>query len=364
MARSTALAGNGSGTRSRPWARTVAAVGVAGLVLAACGGEDGDGEGSSDGDGGTAGAGSGGDCDLAADYPSGPIEMIVPWAAGGGTDSVARLVGEQLSTALDTQVNVVNRTGGSGVVGHQAIADAEPDGQTLGLITVEIGMMHHQGLTDLTHEDLSPIAQVNFDPAGLTVAADAPWDDAQALLDHIEANPGTLTASGTGQGGIWHVALIGMLLEAGLEPDAVTFVPSDGAAPALQELVAGGIDLSPSSLGENYTMLEAGRVKALAAMAAEGDPNFPDVPPLAEETGIEFEMGAWRGVAGPAGLDENIVAEVECHLEGIVQGEEYASFMADSRLGVQWRNAEEFAQFMAEDDAAKGEIMERAGLAQ
>lgn len=372
MARSTALAGNGTGTRSRPWARTVAAVGVAGLVLAACGGDDGDGgDGEGAGDGGegtagegTAGGGEGEDCDLAEDYPSGPIELVVPWAAGGGTDSVARLIGELLSDELGTQINVVNRTGGSGVVGHQAIADAEPDGQTLGLITVEIGMMHHQGLTDLTHEDLSPIAQVNFDPAGLTVAEDAPWDDAQALLDHIEANPGTLTASGTGQGGIWHVALIGMLLEAGLEPDAVTFVPSEGAAPALQELVAGGIDLSPSSLGENYTMLEAGRVKALAAMAAEGDPNFPDVPPLVEATGIEFEMGAWRGVAGPAGMDENIVAELECHLEGVVQGEEYASFMEDSRLGVQWRDAEEFAQFMAEDDAAKGEIMEQAGLAQ
>ncbi|MGO2755474.1 MAG: Bug family tripartite tricarboxylate transporter substrate binding protein, partial [Brachybacterium alimentarium] len=88
--------------------------------------------------------------DINADYPSGPVELIVPWAAGGGTDGVARLIGEQLSTQMSTNVNVVNRTGGSGVVGHQAMVDANPDGQTIGLVTVEIGMMHHQGLTDIS----------------------------------------------------------------------------------------------------------------------------------------------------------------------------------------------------------------------
>src|SRR5699024_3205312 len=158
--------------------------------------------------------------DIAADYPSGPIELIVPWAAGGGTDSVARLVGNQLSDELGTQVNVVNREGGSGVTGHQAMADADPDGSTLGLVTVEIGMMHHQGLTDLNSEDLTAIAQINEDPASLVVAADAEWETAQDLLDHIADNPGEIRSSGTGQGGIWHLALIDMLLEEGLDADA------------------------------------------------------------------------------------------------------------------------------------------------
>src|SRR5690625_3854134 len=97
--------------------------------------------------------------DINHDYTSGTMEMIVPWAAGGGTDGVARLIGDQLSNQIGTNVNVVNRTGGSGVVGHQAMVDADPDGQTIGLVTVEIGMMHHQGLTDISGEDLTAISQ-------------------------------------------------------------------------------------------------------------------------------------------------------------------------------------------------------------
>src|SRR5699024_1949913 len=124
--------------------------------------------------------------DINTEYPSGPIELIVPWAAGGGTDGVARLIGDQLSEQIETNINVVNRTSGSGVVGHQAMADAEPDGQTLGLVTVEIGMMHHQGLTELTSEDLTAVSQMNQDPAGITVAADAQWETADELLTYIE----------------------------------------------------------------------------------------------------------------------------------------------------------------------------------
>src|SRR5690625_5318245 len=126
--------------------------------------------------------------DINPDYPSGPMEMIVPWAAGGGTDGVARLIGDQLSNQIGTNVNVVNRTGGSGVVGHQAMVDADPDGQTIGLVTVEIGMMHHQGLTDISGEDLTAISQMNEDGAGITVASDAEWEDAEDLLTYIEEN--------------------------------------------------------------------------------------------------------------------------------------------------------------------------------
>ncbi|TLP79026.1 tripartite tricarboxylate transporter substrate binding protein [Nesterenkonia sphaerica] len=332
----------------------LAAVSAAGLFLTACNG-GGDAE---------AGGEDANGCDFAPDYPSGPVEIIVPWAAGGGTDSVARLVADQLSNELGTQVNVVNRDGGSGVVGHQAMADASPDGQTIGLVTVEIGMMHWQGLTELTSEDLTGIAQINEDPAGITVADDAEWETAQELLDYIEANPGDVVGSGTGQGGIWHLALIDMLLEAGLEPDAVNFVPSDGAAPALQELVAGGVDVTTSSLGENLTMIESGDVRPLAVMGTESDPNFPDVPTLEEETGLDAGVGVWRGIAGPADMDEDVVAELECHIENVVNSEEYAEFMADSGLGVAYADSEEFTALMLEDDEEKGVLMEEAGLAE
>jgi tripartite-type tricarboxylate transporter receptor subunit TctC len=323
------------------------------LVLAACGGGGG---------GGTAEQGGDSPCDTAPNFPRGPVELIVPWAAGGGTDSVARFLGTQLATKLGEQVNVVNRTGGGGAVGHSAIATARPDGSTIGLATVEITMMHWLGLTELTHEQLTAIAMVNSDPAGVTVRADAPWADTPALLEEARANPGALTASGTGRGGIWDLARAGMLLEAGLDANAIRWVPSEGAAPALQELVAGGIDVSTASLVENQTMIDAGRAKAVAVMSEERLPDFPDVPTLAEQ-GIDFTLAAWRGIAGPAGLPENIVNELGCHLDAIVHGPEYEEFLATTGFGMAWRGPADFAAFMAEQDAQKGEIMKAAGLA-
>jgi len=183
-----------------------------------------------------------------AAYPERPITLIVPWGAGGGTDAVARFFGSYLEKDLGQPVNVVNRTGGNGVVGHSAIAQAAPDGYTIGLITVEISMMHWQGLTDLTPASYQPLALVNADPAGFQVRADSPYKTVKDVVDAIKANPGKLKASGTGQGGIWHLAIAGLLADLKLDPNAVPWVPSNGAAPGLQDLVAGGVDLVPCSI--------------------------------------------------------------------------------------------------------------------
>jgi tripartite-type tricarboxylate transporter receptor subunit TctC len=122
-------------------------------------------------------------------YPTRPITLIVPWGAGGGTDATARIIGSLLEKELGQPVNVVNRTGGNGVVGHAAIASAAPDGYTIGLATVEIGMMHWQGLTELTGASYTPLALVNADPAGIQVRADAPYKTVNDLLAAIKANP-------------------------------------------------------------------------------------------------------------------------------------------------------------------------------
>jgi hypothetical protein len=120
------------------------------------------------------------------DYPEGPIELIVPWAAGGGTDAVARIVAELLSDELGETVNVVNRTGGGGAVGHSAIATGTPDGHTIGMATVEITMMHWMGLAEVTIDDMEPVGQVNLDPAGVTVRDDAEWQDINELIAYVE----------------------------------------------------------------------------------------------------------------------------------------------------------------------------------
>src|SRR6187401_95305 len=130
-----------------------------------------------------------------AAWPDRPITLIVPWGAGGGTDATARIIASLMEKELGQPVNVVNRTGGSGVVGHSAIAQGAPDGYTIGLITVEIGMMHWQGLTELSGASYTPIGLVNADPAGIQVRADPPYKTVKDLTDAIKANPGKFKAS-------------------------------------------------------------------------------------------------------------------------------------------------------------------------
>src|ERR1700704_2643701 len=160
-------------------------------------------------------------------YPERPITLIVPWGAGGGTDATARIIAALMEKELGQPINVVNRTGGSGVVGHQAIASSPADGYTIGLITVEITMMHHVGLTQLKHTDYTPIGLVNADPAGVNVRADSPYKSMKDLLQAIKSNPGKMKASGTGQGGIWHLAIAGLLKDQGIDPNEIPWVPSN-----------------------------------------------------------------------------------------------------------------------------------------
>ena len=283
-----------------------------------------------------------GACPAEAAYPERPITIIVPWGAGGGTDATGRILASLMEKELGVPVSVVNRTGGSGVIGHSAIATAAPDGYTLGVVTVEIGMMHWQGLTELTYQDYTPLALYNADAAGLQVRADSEWQSAQDVLDAVKASPGQYKASGTGQGGIWHLALAGMLQEAGIAPDAAPWVPSQGAAPGLQDLVAGGVDIVTCSVPEAQALLEAGRVKSLAVMSEERNSTFPDVPTLKEATGLDWTVAAWRGIAGPAGLPDEVSQKLVPLLKQIWEGQEFRDFMAQRGFGLVWRDPEGF----------------------
>jgi len=298
-----------------------------------------------------------------AAYPERPITLIVPWGAGGGTDAVARILATLMEKDLGQPVNVVNRTGGSGVVGHQAISAAAPDGYTIGMITVEIGMMHHQGLTDLNGASYTPIALVNADPAGVQVRADAPYKNLADLLAAIKANPGKFKASGTGQGGIWHLAIAGLLRDQKIDPASLPWVPSNGAAPGLNDLMAGGVEVVPCSLPEARALIEAGKVKSLAVM----DPNpaslFPKVPTLKAEIGSTWTMAAWRGIAAPKGIPADIQAKLLASLQKAHESKEFKDFMTNRGFGVLWAPPAEFASFMAKSDADLGATMKAVGIA-
>jgi len=297
-------------------------------------------------------------------WPDRPLTLVVPWGAGGGTDAVARMLASLMEKDLGQPVNVVNRTGGSGVVGHAAIAGAAPDGYTIGLITVEIAMMHHQKLTELNPTSYTPIALVNLDPAGFQVRADSSYKTMADVLAAVKAAPpGKFKASGTGQGGIWHLALAGMLRDAKIDPASVPWVPSNGAAPGLQDLVAGGVEFVPCSLPEARALIEAGKVRSLAVMDKSRSSLFPNVPTLKEAVGSDWATGAWRGIAAPKGLPDNVRARLEASVKKAYDSREYKDFMAQRGFGTLWGNGAEFASFMAKADADMKAVMTAVGIA-
>jgi tripartite-type tricarboxylate transporter receptor subunit TctC len=300
---------------------------------------------------------------VAQNYPSRPITMVVPWGAGGGTDATARIVAAMMEKEMGQPVNVVNRTGGNGVVGHSAIASAPADGYTLGMITVEISMMHWAGLTDLKPTNYTPLALMNIDPAAVTVRADSPYKTVNDLLAAIKANPGKFKASGTGQGGIWHLALAGMLKDQKMEISAAPWVPSNGAAPAMNDLAAGGIEFVTCSLPESRALIDAGKARPLTIMANQPSGLYPNVPTLKTATGSNWAIGAWRGIAGPKGLPADVQAKLGAVLKKIYDSPDYQGFMQQRGFGVVYADAKGFEQFMAKGDSDMGTVMKSLGLA-
>lgn len=297
-----------------------------------------------------------------AAWPEKPITLIVPWGAGGGTDTTARIVGKALSEELGVPVNVVNRTGGQGVIGHSAIANAKADGYTLGMMTAEITMMHWTGLTDLTYKNYTPLGKFAGVVGGIQVKKDSKFKDAKQLLDYIETHPGKLKASGGGYGSVWQLNMAGFLNSAGLKPDAVKWVPSEGSASALQELVAGGVDFTSTSINESDAMIQAGEVRPLVVMAPERSEYYPKVPTIEEAVQISWNSGSWNGLVGPAGLPKEVKDKLIPIVRKIQNSEDIHTFAKKRRLNIFPVTGQEWAQELESIDAAMGETMKVAGI--
>lgn len=296
------------------------------------------------------------------EWPQRPVTIIVPSGAGGGTDQTARMLAERLQDRFGQPFNVVNQGQGGGVVGINSIKTAEPDGYTLGVI---YNFAHYKpmGQADFDAEDFTPIAQFNFDPAGFHVRADSEWDSLPEALDAIKADPGAYSiACGGGCGGSWPIAAATLFNEWGIDLSQVRMISGQGAAAALQDMVAGGFDVVPSSVPEAGALIDAGRVKGLAVFGDERLEAFPDIPTLSEETDLDLSLGAWRGLVGPAGLPEDIVTELEQAMKEIVESEDWRQQMTERGFGIQWRNSEEFGEFMANEQEDVRRIVEVLGL--
>lgn len=295
-----------------------------------------------------------------ADYPTKTVTIVCPWGAGGGTDRVARFLATELEKKYDTPFVVVNQTGGGGAVGHGAGAYAKPDGYTLTLVTLEISTMHWLGLTELTYDNFDYVIQMNEDPSGIIVRADAPWNSVTELLVDVALNPGKLQFSGSGAGTIWDLSRIGLFDKVGLPVDYVKWIPTTGAAPSVVELLGGHIDVITCSLPEAGAQLDSGEFKALAIMSDSRDFKYSDVPTL-KELGINWSSGTWRGISVPKETPKEIVDSLYNALLEIGQSEEYKDFMQKNGFGIKIRNPQEFYEFAKAQDSTWKEVLELGG---
>jgi tripartite-type tricarboxylate transporter receptor subunit TctC len=196
------------------------------------------------------------------------------------------------------------------------------------MMTVELNMLHWRGLTDVTHESFVPLVLYNRDAAALFVRADAPWQTLQDLEQHIKSSPETLKASGTSQGGIWHLALAGWYTAIGVDPARLSWLSSQGAAPSMTELLAGTVDVVACSLPEAAVQMAAGKVRCLGVMSTERvRPRFPDVPTF-EEQGYDWSLGGWRALGVPRDTPQKVLDVLVPALKRVVDSEEFREFMA------------------------------------
>lgn len=241
----------------------------------------------------------------ASDYPSRPIELIVPVAAGGGTDLVGRAFAEAVKKYLPQQPMVVtNKPGASGAIGTAELINAKPDGYKLGIIICELTIIPNLGITKHTASDLRPIARLNADPSAITVRADAPWQTVDEFLADARRRKDPIAIGNAGVGSIWHMAAAALGDKTGISFNHVPFL---GAAPAAVALLGGHVDALTVSPGEVAQHVLAGKMRTLAVMAEQrvGSALFEKVPTL-KERGVDLSVQVWRGLGAPKALPQEL----------------------------------------------------------
>jgi tripartite-type tricarboxylate transporter receptor subunit TctC len=268
-----------------------------------------------------------------------------------------------MEQAIGQPVNVVNRTGGSGLVGHSAMAQSAPDGYNIGTINVDLSQLVCQKLTELSADKFTQIALLNVEHSAVIVKADSKFNSLSEAIEAIKSSPpGTFTASGSGTGSIYHLAWVGLMVAAGIEADRVTWVPSQGGGPSLQDVSSGAVDFVTPPLSDSKVLLDAGKIKALGTMSPERNAVFPDVPTIKEAIGVEWNLATWRMIGAPAGLPDDIKAKLLDAIKVAYEGETFQNFMKERGFAFSWLGPDEARAFHAEQDKAICDVMKVAGM--
>ena len=289
-------------------------------------------------------------------YPSKPVRLIVPYAPGGGTDIVARLIGQKLNEAWERPVVVENRSGASGTIGTDIVVKAPADGHTL-LIT-NIGLAFNATLFPRlpydTLRDLAPVSLVANQPNVLLVHPSLPVKTVRVLVALAKARPGAISYSTGGAGSGTHLAAELFRLKAKIE---VVHIPYKGAAPALIDLIGGHVQMMVSSLSPALPYIQSGRVRALAVTSAERSPALPDTPTLTKAGVAGYEFTTWHGLFAPAATPQPVVARISAQLKAILATPELREKYAVQGLEVASNTPAEFAALLKLEIDKWGEVV-------
>lgn len=280
---------------------------------------------------------------LAADYPSRPIEMIVPSSAGGGTDVMARVFADTARKYIPQPIVVRNKPGASGGIAMTEVQRSPPDGYTVGVLISELAIIPHLGMTKVTTSDFVPIARLNGDPGLVAVRADAPWRSIDELLAQARKQPGSITMGNAGTGTIWHLAAAALEEKTGVR---FNHVPFQGAAPSVMALVGGVVDAITVSPAEIGSFVAAGKVRVLVSMADHRLPAPYDKVATFKEKGIDLVLGTWRGLGVPLGTPPEVVQYLRDAARKTAQDPAFRDALARANLQPAYMDGEQFQTFM------------------
>ena len=298
----------------------------------------------------------------AAEYPTKGISVICPWGAGGGTDSCLRAFCEALGKQLGVTLTVNNLTGASGVIGHEAIADADPDGYTMGMITFELAAYKAQDMSDYTYERFDPLCRVNTDAAAITVntewAAANGITDVTTFVEYCKAHPGEVLMGGSSSGSVWHIAGGYLMNATGIDIKMITY--ANGAADAVKAAAQGEIQGVTVSLAEARAFIGNG-LTVLGVMDTERNSAFPDAP-TCQEQGFDVVYATQRGMALPLGVDDAIRAKLQAACAAAIDDPDFVEFMKNNGQTISYMTAEEYGAYLAQAAQDVPKAMEAVGL--
>jgi tripartite-type tricarboxylate transporter receptor subunit TctC len=297
----------------------------------------------------------------AQNYPSKTVRLIVPFAAGGSTDVIARVLAPRLAEAWGQQVIVDNRPGGNTTIGTEIVAKAAPDGHTL-LITPAPFTVVPSVLKKLPYDpakDFEPITLINTTPMGLVVHPGVPAKNVRELVALAKARPGKMNFASSGNGGVPHLS--GELLNA-MAGIKMMHVPYKGNAPALVDLVGGHVDMAFNGLTSVMPFIKSGRLRVLGVTSIGRTAALPEVPTLDEQGLKGFQAVAWNGITAPARTPKDVIAKIGDTAVRIVKSPELAEQLKRDGSDPVGSSTAEFVAHLRDEVAKWKKVLERAGI--